>query len=119
MRRYFPIIARAISLLVVVLGLDACGGGGGGSGAPATAQLLAIYRYSPQAVHVSSTSVAFSGQISFVDPNGDIASATLTIMNSSGATITYYDYAGPGGARHDQRNASGFGVGSSAGCGQL
>lgn len=68
--------------------LVACGGGGGDSAPAATAPTISNLQYSPQAAYASASSAMFTGQLAFSDPDGDLASATLTIVNSGGATVS-------------------------------
>jgi hypothetical protein len=71
--------------------LAACGGGGGGGSSPppaGTAPAISSLQYTPQAAYVSSAPLSFVGQLSFTDPDGDLASATLTVRNSGGTAIS-------------------------------
>ena len=88
MRKFFIAYLPA-SLLLVFLAmiLWTCGGGGGGGGGP-TAPTISDLQYSPQVEYTSTTPTTFSGSISFSDPDGDLSSATLTIADSSGATVS-------------------------------
>jgi hypothetical protein len=80
---------RLIGISLFAAALAACGGGdGGGGSAPTSAPTITNLQYSPQAVYVSSTPAFFSGSLSFSDPDGDLASATITIVDSSGATVS-------------------------------
>jgi hypothetical protein len=80
---------RRIGLGLLAAALAACGGGdGGGGSAPATAPTISNLQYSPQAVYVSTTPAIFTGSISFSDPEGDLASATITIVDSGGGTVS-------------------------------
>ena len=67
--------------------LVACGGGGD-SGPSGTAPTISNLQYSPQAAYASASSATFTGQLAFSDPDGDLASATLTIVSSGGATVS-------------------------------
>jgi len=67
--------------------LVACGGGGD-SGPSGTAPTISNLQYSPQAAYASASSAMFTGQLAFSDPDGDLSSATLTIVNSGGATVS-------------------------------
>jgi N-acetylneuraminic acid mutarotase len=67
--------------------LAACGGGGD-SGPSGTAPSISNLQYSPQAAYASAASAMFTGQLAFSDPDGDVSSTTLTIVNSGGATVS-------------------------------
>ncbi len=73
-----------------VVALVACGGGGGGGGSTpsATAPSISNLQYSPQSAYASATPTVFAGQLNFADPDGDLASATLTVVGSTGAVIS-------------------------------
>lgn len=73
-----------------IAALVACGGGGGGgSSTPsATAPTISNLQYSPQSAYASATPTVFAGQLNFADPDGDLASATLTVVGSTGAVIS-------------------------------
>jgi N-acetylneuraminic acid mutarotase len=63
-------------------------GGGGGSDSTGTAPTLSNLSYSPNAAYVSSAETTFSGQVVFSDPDGDLASATLTVLDARGAPVS-------------------------------
>jgi N-acetylneuraminic acid mutarotase len=44
--------------------------------------------YSPDSAYASTTPMTFYGNITFLDHDGDLSSVTLTIVNSSGATVS-------------------------------
>ena len=67
--------------------LTGCGGGGGGTGG-STVPTISNLQYYPQAAYVSTTETSFSGNVFFSDPDGDLASTTVTITDSSGATVS-------------------------------
>lgn len=73
------------SLLLAAL-VTSCGGGGGS--APATAPTIGSLRFSPEALYVSTTPAIFSGSISFSDPDGDLTSATIAILDGVGGTVS-------------------------------
>lgn len=78
-----------IGLFLLAVVAASCGGGGGGGGAPpATAPTVSNLQFSPQAVYVSATPATFSGSISFSDPDGDLASLTLTVLDAGGGTLS-------------------------------
>jgi Kelch motif len=75
-----------IEVLVLAAVVTSCGGGGGSS--PATAPTISNLQYSPEAVYVSTTPATFGGSISFSDPEGDLASATIAILDAGGGTVS-------------------------------
>lgn len=79
----------SLLLISLISLLSSCGGGGGGGdGSGGTAPMISDLQYSPQEEYTSTTTTMFDGQISFSDPDGDLSSATLTIKDSSGATVS-------------------------------
>ncbi len=83
-RRFLlPVIAGCLLLFTH------CGGGGGSTGGTGgTAPTISSFQYSPSVEYLSTTPMSFTGSFSFSDPDGDLSSATLTIADSSGATIS-------------------------------
>lgn len=81
---------RRLAGSAAIVTLVACGGGGGGNSTPpsATAPTISNLQYSPQSAYASATPTVFSGQLNFADPDGDLASATLTVVGSTGAVIS-------------------------------
>lgn len=80
---------RWVAGSAAVAALMACGGGGGGGSTPsATAPTISNLQYSPQSAYASATPTVFAGQLNFADPDGDLASATLTVVGSTGAVIS-------------------------------
>lgn len=80
-RRFLlPVIAGCLLLFTH------CGGGGGSTGG--TAPTISNFQYSPSVEYLSTTPMSFTGSFSFWDSDGDLSSATLTIADSSGATIS-------------------------------
>jgi len=89
MNRLGHLLSRLLPALALGT-LVSCGGGGGGNGdtpqpnAPTISQLS----FSPQAAYVSSMPLDFSGQFEFADVDGNLATATLTITDAAGATVS-------------------------------
>ena len=79
-RLLLPVIAGCLLLFTH------CGGGGGSTGG--TAPTISNFQFSPGAAYLSTTPMSFTGSFSFRDPDGDLSSATLTIADSSGATVS-------------------------------
>jgi N-acetylneuraminic acid mutarotase len=77
---------NCIGLLVLAAAVAGCGGGGGS--ASATAPTIGNLQFYPEAVYVSTTPAIFSGSISFSDPDGDLASATIAILDGGGGTVS-------------------------------
>lgn len=80
---------RAAILLASCTLLSACSGGGGGdagSDAP-TAPVISNFTFAPAVLYVGGGDVPFFGTVDFTDPDGDIASATVEIVDSSGGLI--------------------------------
>lgn len=72
--------------LVLALLLVACGGGGGdtvSSSAPVISSLVV----SPQAAYVSSDPLIFNTSFNFSDPEGNVATLTLRIVDGTGNTM--------------------------------
>lgn len=85
--------AARLVLLIAVLVQAACGGGGGGGGdndRPGTAPVISNLTYSPAAVYVGASSGAqvVGGQFTFSDPDGDLATATLTVLDGTGRILS-------------------------------
>lgn len=81
---------RLLVVLMTALGYAACGGGGDGGGDLGTAPTLSNLTYAPTAVYVGAgggTQVV-GGQFSFTDPDGDLATATLAVLDSAGVTVS-------------------------------
>lgn len=81
----FDLWQRAFALGALLL-LASCGGGGGGTSA-GTAPSISSLIFSPQAVYASGTPQDFAGQFEFADPDGNLASVTLTVTDAAGATV--------------------------------
>jgi N-acetylneuraminic acid mutarotase len=81
---------RGLAGGAAVVTLVACGGGGGGSSSTPTgaAPTISNLQYSPQSAYASTTPTIFTGQLNFTDPDGDLASATLTVLGSGGAVVS-------------------------------
>lgn len=77
---------RVWLLLVALLALAACGGGGG-SAVVGNAPVISGLVITPGAAYVSATPQAFQTRIDFADPDGNLASLTLRILNGAGATV--------------------------------
>lgn len=80
---------RLLAVLLTALGLAACGGGDGG-GDLGTAPTLSGLNYAPTSVYVGDgggTQVV-SGEFAFVDPDGDLSTATLSVLDASGGTLS-------------------------------
>ncbi|MCU0938979.1 MAG: hypothetical protein MUC86_07495 [Burkholderiaceae bacterium] len=81
---------RRLAGSAAIATLVACGGGGGGGGSTptATAPTISNLQYSPQSAYASTTPTVFTGQLSFTDPDGDLASATLAVIGAGGAVVS-------------------------------
>ncbi len=80
---------RRLTLLSVGALLLACGGGGGGGGGGGTAPTISDLIYSPLGTYLGSGSgtATVSGNMLFTDPDGDLASWTLTLLDASGMQL--------------------------------
>lgn len=74
-----------IGILLFAAVLTSCGGGGGSP--TATAPTIGSLHYSPEALYVQTTPAIFDGSISYSDPDGDLASVTITILDGGGGTV--------------------------------
>ena len=85
-----------LALAIFVLhSLAACGGGGGGAGGSGgggqvgTAPTISDLNFSPDAAYVDTNGgqVNVVGTLDFVDPDGDIESLTIVVLDSTGQVI--------------------------------
>lgn len=81
--------------VVLAAWLTACGGGGGGTApAPApipvtaTAPAIANLVITPAAAYVASSPQTFGSSFDFTDADGNLASVTVKVMDSAGATVS-------------------------------
>lgn len=79
---------RVWLLAFVAVFLAACGGGGGG-GVAGTAPVISGLVITPSAAYVSATPLAFQTQFDFVDPDGNLATLTLKILDGAGVTVSF------------------------------
>lgn len=79
---------RVVGIGMTTLALAACGGGGGGGSSPDSTPVLSNLRYAPNSAlqFDSAGRTAISGTFDFRDPDGDLASLTLT--TSQGDNLT-------------------------------
>ena len=87
-----PSRARLVAVLLAALIEAACSGGGGGDGGPrpGTAPTISNLSYAPSAVYVGAgggTQVV-AGQFNFLDPDGDLSSATLAVIDGTGTVLS-------------------------------
>lgn len=84
-----PILAIRVWLLILAaVVLTSCGGGGGGSAPPTgNAPVISGLLISPSAAYLSDTPQSFASQFDFTDPDGNLASLTLKILDGTGATV--------------------------------
>lgn len=84
-----PILAIRVWLLILAtVVLAACGGGGGGSTPPAgNAPMISSLIITPSAAYASDTPQHFASQFDFTDPEGDLATLTLRILDGAGLTV--------------------------------
>ena len=75
--------------LATLLALIGCGGGGGSGGSVGTAPVISNLVYAPDGALVNDNdgTVAVDGSFDFVDPDGNIASYTLTLYDASNNII--------------------------------
>ncbi|MGE5665924.1 MAG: hypothetical protein ACM3ZD_04780, partial [Betaproteobacteria bacterium] len=80
------VVSLAFTLASV---LAACGGGGGGSAAK-VAPTISNLTYFPTTIYVNSGggTGTVTGSFSYTDTNGGLASVTLAVSDSSGATVS-------------------------------
>lgn len=82
-----PILAIRVWLLILAAAvLNACGGGG--SAPPVgNAPVISALLISPSAAYVSNTPLSFASQFDFTDPDGNLASLSLRILDGTGVTV--------------------------------
>jgi len=68
--------------------VTACGGGGGGGTVPVAAPVIANLMITPEAAYVSSSLQTFDSVFDFTDPDGNLASVTVKILDSAGTTVS-------------------------------
>lgn len=92
------LILQLIYLLLLFALLTACGGGGGGGSSGSIPRILNL-SVSPPAAYVSAGSIDFTSTLDFTDSDGNLATLTLTILDSMGATTSVQNLsiAGVGG----------------------
>jgi Kelch motif len=78
-------VLRGWTMAVLTTVLVACGGGGGSS--VGTAPVISGLILTPSAAYVSATPLVFNAQFDFTDADGNLASLTLRILDSAGATV--------------------------------
>lgn len=85
---------------MLTTGLTACGGGGDGGSPPKVTPSISNLTYSPTAVYANSGGGTGTvvGNFSYTDTNGGLASVTLAVTDTSGATVTKTTTAVPPGA---------------------
>jgi hypothetical protein len=95
-----PVILLFAIAVTLASGLTACGGGGDGGSPPKVAPAISNLTYSPTAVYVNSGGGTGTvvGTFSYTDTNGGLASVTLAVTDTSGATVTKTTTAVPPGA---------------------
>lgn len=81
------VLARVWVLVLATLILAACGGGGGSAPAAGHAPVISSLVITPSAAYVSDTPLGFSTQFDFSDPEADLATLSLRILDSAGLTI--------------------------------
>lgn len=89
MRTQMAVVRVWLMVLATVV-LFACGGGGGGDSSPPPAghaPVISDLTISPSAAYVSDPSQNFSTQFDFSDPEGNLASLTLTILDGRGVMV--------------------------------
>lgn len=81
-----------LALLLAVL-VPACGGGSNGRDSVAVAPFISNFLLSPEWVYRNAGGGVYDLllEVDFRDPNGDIVSVTVTIVDKSGATLTGTD----------------------------
>jgi len=81
-------IRRGFGTVLMAFVISACGGGGGGGGSTGSAPTIANLQYAPESAlqYDGEGTTAVNGSFSFTDPDGDLASVTLT--TSQGSTLT-------------------------------
>lgn len=80
---------KRLAIVAGILGcLAGCGGGGGGGGAP-VAPAISNFSYAPTAVYVNEGggTTTLAGVFDFYDPDGDLASLTVKVYDSSDTLI--------------------------------
>ena len=77
--------AHAAIVIAASALLTACGGGDGGGHSQSPPQ-ISNFTFVPALLYVGSE-LPFNGSFDFTDPNGDLASATLEILDSTGALL--------------------------------
>lgn len=83
-----PILAIRVWLLILAAAvLTACGGGGGSAPPVGSAPVISALLISPSAAYASDTLQSFATQFDFTDPDGNLASLTLRILDGTGATV--------------------------------
>jgi len=83
------ILVRLGGFLLALLLFSACGGGGGGDGGSSTAPTITDFQYGPTGVYVNEGggTTTLSGSFEFVDPDGDLASMSVLVYDSSDQMI--------------------------------
>jgi hypothetical protein len=97
-KRYAAAALRTVALLATAGLISSCGGGGGDStdAPPVPAPIAPIASnlvYTPEGAYQGSadSTVTISGTVDIVDPDGDLAGWTLTILDASGQTLQTID----------------------------
>jgi hypothetical protein len=86
-----PYKLKQFGALLLISALAACGGGGGGEGGPGSGPpSISNLSYNPTSVYVNfgGGQVTVSGSVTFTNASGGIASATIEVLNSAGATVS-------------------------------
>lgn len=81
----FNTFIRAASVIVACALLSACGGDGGGGDSQSPPRISNL-TLTPTAMYVGSD-LPFAGSFDFADPNGDLATATLELLSSTGTLL--------------------------------
>lgn len=76
-------------LLILSISLLGCGGGGGASTPAQVTPSISSLQYSPTAAYVNSGggTATVSGTFDFADPNGNLATLTVTVFDSKGQQV--------------------------------
>lgn len=93
--KFLMAVLRRGTLVVAAAGEISCGGSGGGSAA-STAPVISGLVIHPTAAYVSDTPLSLTTRFDFTDPDGNLASLTLRILDGSGATVDLQTLPVPG-----------------------
>jgi N-acetylneuraminic acid mutarotase len=108
--RFFGPAWRRVTPWLAAGLLAACGGGGGGGGSAGTAPAITQFTYSPQGAYVggAGSTANIAGTVGFSDPDGDLASWSLTVLDAAGRTLQFVEQpiSGAGGMTSGTLSAS-------------